>query len=446
MHTHENAHRRPLLRTAICLVLSALVAPQAVDAQGGQFGGQSRADSAREMIVLAVQQGISSLPPTSGQSFNYEYDAATDTFVRSSTLGPTSFHATRTIAKGSIAFRLAASYFEMEDDFGPNLYLVEFDEPIPSGPGAGLQPAGVAGFGLEAEAQVGLLNWSVSYGLTRTIELTLNVPVTIVDAQARQSFSTTRRNANLPPSEAVASGAFQLNPLSSDPAIRASEIAALRSAFDASLGCANPDCLVFRSAPVSDFGFDFDDSTSVGVGRISAGARRVMYSGKHLRVALMSELFFPSPSEDELAGPDSWAVLPRAIFATPLPRGLWAHVDVGYDHDFSESSLRRLVWKSGASLPLERFNFDFGIGGSEYDTPIEWTPGTAKGERSAQFAPTTLTSLDDTRLGDTFVDFIGGLKVQVLESAVVSGAVTVPLNGQGFRPAALGTLALEAYF
>ena len=44
------------------------------------------------------------------------------------------------------------------------------------------------------------------------------------------------------------------------------------------------------------------------------------------------------------------------------------------------------------------------------------------------------------------MDFIGGLKVRVAGETVISGAVTVPLNGEGFRPDALGTVAVEQYF
>src|SRR5882672_5366874 len=63
----------------------------------GQFGAQCRADAASKMIVLGVQQGISSLPPTSGQSFSYEFNPELDTYVTSERLGPTSFRAPQTI-------------------------------------------------------------------------------------------------------------------------------------------------------------------------------------------------------------------------------------------------------------------------------------------------------------------------------------------------------------
>jgi hypothetical protein len=43
------------------------------------------------------------------------------------------------------------------------------------------------------------------------------------------------------------------------------------------------------------------------------------------------------------------------------------------------------------------------------------------------------------------VDFLGGIKARITDQVVLSGAVTVPLNDQGFQPDALGTIALELY-
>ena len=57
-----------------------------------------------------------------------------------------------------------------------------------------------------------------------------------------------------------------------------------------------------------------------------------------------------------------------------------------------------------------------------------------------------LTALGDNRLGSNFVDLLGGIKVRVAENSVLAGAVNVPLNDEGFRATAVGTLALEQYF
>jgi hypothetical protein len=65
----------------------------------GQLGGFCRAQAAQQMIVVGVQQGISSLPPTSGQSFSWTYDTAIDTYVRSDILGPMSFRTPQTVGR-----------------------------------------------------------------------------------------------------------------------------------------------------------------------------------------------------------------------------------------------------------------------------------------------------------------------------------------------------------
>src|SRR5690349_16701595 len=78
-----------------------------------QFGGQGRADAASQMIVLGVQQGISSLPPTSGQAFTYDYNAELGTFVASEQLGPTVLRSPQTIGANRFSLRVAASYFDL---------------------------------------------------------------------------------------------------------------------------------------------------------------------------------------------------------------------------------------------------------------------------------------------------------------------------------------------
>jgi hypothetical protein len=201
-------------------------------AQIDQFGGQQRADAAQQMIVLAVQQAISSLPPTSAQAFAYEFDPASDTYVRSTLLGPTAFLSARTIGKGKLALRVATSYFELSESFGPMQYLVQFDEPFPDGPFAGLQPAGIGGFGLDVSAKVVLVNLSASYGLANRVEGMFNLPITVVQARASQPFTTPYSALDLPLDEAFVGGVFQERPLSPDPQRRAAEIAGLRQAFD----------------------------------------------------------------------------------------------------------------------------------------------------------------------------------------------------------------------
>ena len=74
-----------------------------------------------------------------------------------------------------------------------------------------------------------------------------------------------------------------------------------------------------------------------------------------------------------------------------------------------------------------------------------WTPAIApfvdrNGNRG------TIQALGDNRLGSNFIDALGGVKVRLSDRSVISGAVNVPLNNEGFRAAAVGTLAVELYF
>ena len=89
--------------------------------------------------------------------------------------------------------------------------------------------------------------------------------------------------------------------------------------------------------------------------------------------------------------------------------------------------------------------FDLGAGGSKFNHKIVWSPqGTGFGNTGSpllSFAP-----VEDNRLGDNFVDLLAGVKVKLKEKSVLVGAVRVPVNNEGVRPTAVGTLAVELYF
>jgi len=195
--------RRRIDGAALLLVLS-LAPVGGLHAQGNpnQFGGQDRANAISKMIVLGVQQGISSLPPTSAQSFAYQFDHEAGTWVRSARLGPTVFRSAQTIGVHNLSLLAGVSYFELADTFGPVNYLVDFkDTPNRQG-----DFFGVVAFGASADVKVTVMNLSATYGLTSRVELTLNLPVVVVDAQASQASSTSVGNASLPPSQAVVEG------------------------------------------------------------------------------------------------------------------------------------------------------------------------------------------------------------------------------------------------
>ncbi|MGD0946646.1 MAG: transporter [Candidatus Binatia bacterium] len=390
-----------------------------------QFGGQDRAAAAAQMIVLGVQQGISSLPPTSGQSFAYQFDPASDTYVRSEQLGPTSFRSPQTVGPGKFSFRLATSYFELADTKAPIPYLVS------SPPGTAL---GVGALGLQADAKVALVNLSANYGFTNRVEVTMNLPVVVVDASAKQIFSTSQPTG--PPQQAPFSGTPIVTDSTGKPDLAAS-VGLLNQAIQAG-------ALHLRKESLSALGFSFNDGTHVGVGRISLGVKGVLYADKIVQLAAAPEFYFPSPNQGEFAGSDSAAILPRLVAAFRLADAVRLHIDAGYDYDFDKDELRRFVWNLGPSLALGRATVDAGVGGSKFNTGIKWTPTTAPFVDNSG-NPGSIRALGDNRLGSNFIDALGAVKVRLGTKSVLSGAVNVPLNNEGFRAAAVGTLAVELH-
>jgi hypothetical protein len=288
---------------------------------------------------------------------------------------------------------------------------------------------------LKANAYVGLVNLGGNYGVTDRVEVTLNVPVVTVNASASQTFSTRTNALNLPPSEA---------PVSAEPVFDG-DVAGAVARLNEDLQPGGP--LSLRTDSFNSLGFNFNEGTHVGVGRISVGAKGVLYADKVVQIAFAPEFFCPSPNQDQFAGSNSPAILPRFIVAARVKDvdALRLHVDAGYDYDFDNNTLRRFVWNGGLSYAIKGATFDAGVGGSTFNEGIEWTPNSAPFVDQAGNAG-TIHALGSNRLGRTFVDGLGGVKVRVASKTVLSGSVNVPLNSEGFRAAAVGTLAVEQYF
>lgn len=416
---------------ASLLVAVALGSAPAHGQAADQFGIQSRTDAARQMIVVAIQQGISSLPPTSGQSFTYRFDEEIQSWQPTERLGPTSFRVPETIGQGNASVRVAGSYFDLDESFGPADYRAEdLDGNV----------LGFTKFGLDASARVGLFNLAANYGVTNRIELFINVPVVVTNVQASQSFLVALEDVNVPLADVRVSVA---------PTI--ADVNALLKP-----SCTEFDCLRVRSASISAYdnalrtngftGLDFNEGTNSGVGRISIGGKALLYDAETFQVAFMPEFFLPSPSEAEFAGSDTPAILPRVVGAARLTELVRFHLDAGYDYDFEEDELRRFTWNVGSSLAFSRVTVDFGVGGSKFNSGITWTPDRADfGDANGNIIGNVFAVGDNT-LGDNFVDFLGGVKYRLTDRVVISGAVNVPLNDEGFRAAAVGTLAAEIYF
>jgi len=410
------AFMRALCPSVVLGLLFVLVSSAQGAPIGGQLGGQARADAAQSMIVLAVEQGIAALPPPSGQAYSYEYDPARDTYVRSQRLGPTAFRATESVGTGHFNLRLAASYFDLNGSFGPIPYEIASSSEKPL----------YGDLGLRAQAHVEITNLSATYGVGARFDLNFNLPIVIVDAQAWQTFSTLASELHEPLSQVAASGAPSLADLKAE--------------------LQPGGLLAIRTAKLSSLGFSFNDGTHVGVGRISVGAKGVAYAAQRLQLALTTELLMPSPSQSQFSGSDSTAIFPGAVAAVPLLPYLKLRMDAGYNYDFNVAELRSFVWDAGASVPLQRASFDIGVRGSEYNKKLQWTPPVAYGVPSGGFPATVLTAQNGTSLGDSFVDLIYGSRIRITNRLVLSGAVDVPLNNEGFRPVAVGTVAVESYF
>lgn len=398
------------------LAASSLLGASRADAQSNSaFGVQQRADAAQQMILLGVSQGVSNLPPTSGQSLVYEYDEALDTYKATGLLGPTAYRSPLTIGKGKMSIRVAGSYFQLNNTQNPITYEV-----------TGLERTAYTRFGLTTKAKVGLFNFAYSYGPVEWLELSVNVPVTLVSATAKSSFLTPTAAANVPIGDAPVAAAFSEDDLNT---------------------LIDRDRIFYREGTVNQLGADFNNVTSWGLGRVSLGGKAQFVHSDYVDAAFSMEIFLPSPSEDQYAGTNSAAFLPRLITAVNLFEGAKAHIDAGYDFDTEFSELRRFVWNTGVSYAIPGVTFDTGVGGSKFNRGIEWTPSSFLQPPGSEVdVPLGFTALGDNTLGTNYVDFLFGVKGQILDDMVISGAVNVPINDQGIRPEAVGTVAVEMYF
>lgn len=330
-------------RIALVIAMAGLQIASALPARAAspnQFGGQDRANAASEMIVLGVQQGISALPPTSGQAFTYEYNPAVDTYETSEQLGPTALRAAQTIGQNKLSVRAAVSYFSLGKTLDPIIYKVA-------------EPLSYAEFGMSASANVTVLNFSATYGITDRIEAMLDVPVTVVEAQASQLQTVYQSDLGTTPRRATPLGAIQGFPTDTPKDVRNALTMAMHDPSDP---------LRVPKYSFSSLGFQFNDGTHVGLSRISVGAKALLYRNDLFLVSFAPEFFCNSPSQNEFAGSNSPSVLPRVIGQVNAAKYLRVHADVGYDYDFNVSELRRFVWDSGISVPLTGWTFDLGFG------------------------------------------------------------------------------------
>ncbi|MFI5397346.1 MAG: hypothetical protein ACHQ9S_17550 [Candidatus Binatia bacterium] len=405
---------------AVCGVQILLAGVAGAQTQN-QFGGQDRADATTRLVVIAVQRALATLPPSSGQSVTYEYDPATDALQRSTRLGPTALRSAQTVGPGTLSLQAGVSYFEMAQTFGPIDYLLTFNSPS--------RGQGVAKIGLGASARVTAFNLSATYGLSRYVDLGVALPVVAVDTHGSEIFSTRTNALSLPANQAPLSGvSIPLN----------GNVTDARNALNMLLQPGGP--LSLRKETFRSLGVNFNDGTNAGVGRIDLSGKGVLLARESFQIASLVECFLPSPSEAEFAGPASAAIAPRLIATLKLADAIRLHSDVGYDYDFDSAALRQFMWSIGGAVTSERAELDLGVGGSEFNAPVQWTPTHITG------TGVTGQALEDNTAGDLFVDVLLGLKLRLTDSTVIAGAVTIPVVNTAFQPDVLGTLAVEYNF
>lgn len=405
--------RTAKILAALLHLLLALGLPRSAGAQA--FGIQDRANAAAELVVLGVSQAIAALPPAAAQSFSYDFDPQLQTFTRSEQLGPTVLRSTETLPRGALTARIATTYFALSNRQPPIDYEI-----------TGLPMPLYTKFGAGVDAKVGIINLSSSYGLLDRVELYVNVPLTVVSATARSSFVSYASEADLPIEEATIVAA---------PSIRS---------LDTNLA---DGTLIIREGSVDKLNASFNDGTSVGLGRVSLGTKALVVRGSLVSAAVSLDVFLPSPSSAEFAGPDSFAIVPRAISSLRLTKAARLHADAGYDYDTEYAELRSFTWSFGGSYAFSGATLDGGVAGNVFAEGIEWTPSRfVQPPGSLVDVPLEFQALGDNQLGTNYVNFLLGAKIAIASNTVLSGSVYVPLNDVGIRPAAAGTLALELTF
>src|SRR5262249_33683829 len=259
-------------------------------------------------------------------------------------------------------------------------------------------------------------------GVARRIEVDVSIPVVVVDARGGQVLS-------LDPSATLGNLGigFGDNPRDLEKKIRSGDVKIRTYSFS-------------QLRDVGHVPVDFNEGTSVGLGRISMGTKASVFETGRFGLGAACDFYFPSPSEREYAGSDSASIFPVLIGTFRLADRARLSADAGYDYDFDVQQLRRFVWRAGVWFPLERATFDLGVSGSQYAAPIEWTPNRVN-------TTPALTVLGSNEVGTTAVDFLAGVKVRLGSSPfALSGAVTVPVAGASVQPIVAGTVAFEAAF
>lgn len=416
------------------LALAAL--PRAALAQSGlaQVISKSQAEGVKKLVLVAVERGISSLPPSTGQAYSYDWNPEIETFERSGFAGPVSFRTPATIGPGHLSVRVASSFFSLSKHYDPIDY--EFTDTSSKAKYYGR-------IGLEPRASVGIISTALTYGWSDSLEFNLNLPIVIADVSATQTFACACSEAV---TRSYAPGIQSLAAL--DQGLAGGSLTLKKQPLQRML---LSDQELARQGLSKSQSASFSSGTSAGLGRAGLGVKWVLLTSRLVDVAFVPDLLLPSPSEDAYAGSDTFAVVPRMVAMGPGEGRYKLHLEAGYDYDFDVAELRRFEWRAGASAAFKSVTIDAGVAGATYAAETKWT--SQSGTIPLMPGNPQLTANVDYRAlgnansgGGTTVDFLAGTRIEVVDGAMITGSVSVALDDSGLRADAVGTLAFEYYF
>jgi hypothetical protein len=402
-----------------------------------QFG-RVLSSNIRDAILIRNQQIISSLPPSSPQGVIYEYDTQLDTYVATRSAGATAFPSPETLAPQRLAVRADLSYFSLRPLQKRTTYFINVDlsalgDQVPR------FIQGSTKYGVSASARTTILSLAASYGVTDAIEVELTAPITWVSATAGFEYLASPAGKCSNSSVfALVGGPYSDVCLDDTPSVLDRRIAS----GDA----------VFKHGPLSNLGINgLGGETNLGLGRVGAGVKARLFHSRGVDVALLGTLLFPSPSQAELAGTNTWALYPQLISSLGIADDIRALATVGYNADMTLNELRSFAWSSGVSWNVTpSLSVDVGLSGSLYNEGLKVFSehGKASADLGGDFAGQTLDisyqTLDAERLARNFVDAVVGIKYGITDHLRISGTTTVPIVNVEFRPYAVGAIALEA--
>lgn len=410
------------------IALVAFASVPAASAALAQEAPRALAAGGSATVVQVVQQAINILPPASSQAFYFDYDESLGVITSTERVGSTVFREPRTLPEGRWAVRGTAAYFGLSGRVATEYQQRDRQQ--------------FAAYGTELSVNAGIFSLAATYGLTSSIELELGIPITIVDASQTLLLPVNPRALEPPVS---------CNFTSSRPCPRAT-VPTLQDARTLARGrpVTFEEGGVDKTVALTGVPTDvitpgsFSEGTSVGLGRVSVGSKVRFLSGEHFALAALPQVFLPSPSSDEFAGPDSTALAIGVLGSYAPESWLQAIVDVGYEWDTESTALTRFAWSAGVSLPTEHVTIDLGMSGSVYQNGVAWSPKVLPDAEESR----SLVAVDEdaVRLDSTFAELLIGFKVPLGSALALSGSVAVPVDGAEFRPAALGTIGVEAYF